>query len=427
MKLIDTRETPVGEIRTLLAPSPLTENPQVEEAVRHIMEEVRLQGDRAVLAYTHRFDCPDLLAMKVAPSEIEAAYQDIAEDFLLALREAHQNIEGFHRKHLKTSWFEADSSGAVLGQIVRPIDTVGFYAPGGKAPYPSTVLMVAIPAKVAGVRRVALCTPPARDGSVNPHILVAARESGVEEIYKVGGAQAIAAMAFGTETIPRVDKIVGPGNPYVVTAKRLLFGYVGIEMLPGPSEIMIVADETASPRFVAADLLSQAEHGEDSPVILATPSAPLAKAVPKEIEALLPGLARRETIAACLSQKGLILLTESLQEACALVNIAAPEHVELAVADPFALLGQIRNAGAILLGHYSPVPLGDYFAGPSHTLPTGGTARFSSPLHVDDFLKKSSIVSYSPKRLQEASDQIITLAMAEGFDAHALTLKVRRE
>ncbi|MCC6444162.1 MAG: histidinol dehydrogenase [Armatimonadetes bacterium] len=426
MKLIRTAQTPTEEIQRLLAPSPLTGNREVEEAVRVILEDVRLRGDRAVLDYTHRFDCPGLKTLKASPSEIEAACGQVSGAFLDAMRAAKANIETFHRQQLRASWMMAED-GVVLGQIIRPIGRAGFYVPGGKAPYPSTVLMVAVPAKVAGVGQVALCTPPGRDGQIDPHTLAAARECGVEEIYKIGGAQAVGAMAFGTESVPKVDKIVGPGNLYVVTAKRLLFGRVGIEMLPGPSEIMIVADESAPPRYIAADLLSQAEHGSDSVILLATPSETLAKKVLEEIASLRAGLSREKAIAASLESAGAILITRSLEEACDLVNRAAPEHVELAVADPYVLLGRIRNAGAILLGYHSPVPLGDYFAGPSHTLPTGGTARFSSPLHVDDFLTKSSILSYSKERLLACVDQVETLAMAEGFDAHALSLKVRRD
>ena len=399
----------------------------VEGVVREVLDAVRERGDEALIEYERRFDCETLTAeqLRVCPDEIERAYDSVSEDWLAAARIAVDRIEAYHQKQLPRSWLD-HGVGETLGEKVTPLASVGIYAPGGLAPYPSSLLMAAIPARVAGVKRRAVATPPHKDGTVAPILLVAARESGIEEIYKMGGAPAIAALAYGTQTVPAVDKIVGPGNEYVVAAKRMVFGQVGIDGLPGPSEAVIIADETADPQWVAADLLSQAEHGHDAPILLVSTSRELCEAVAREAEEQAASLSHRDVILEALATSGGIVLVPDLETAASVANHIAPEHLELMVARPDRLLEKIENAGCIFLGESSPIPAGDYLAGPSHILPTGRTARFASGLSVDDFLKKSSIVSLSAEKLAELSPYIEALAQAEGFDAHANAVKIRR-
>lgn len=398
----------------------------VAGAVQEILEAVRERGDDALVQYERRFDCPALTAeqLRVTPEEIEQAYENVSDEWLSAVRLAVERIEAYHRKQLPSSWFDF-TDGETLGQKVTPLSSVGIYAPGGLAPYPSSLWMAAVPAGVAGVDRRVVATPPRKDGTVAPVLLVAAHECGIDEIYRIGGAQAVAALAYGTETVPVVDKIVGPGNEYVVAAKRLVFGQVGIDGLPGPSEAVIIADETADPDWVAADLLSQAEHGHAAPIFLVALSRELCDAVLASAARQVQPLAHRETIVQALTEAGGIVLVPDLHVAAAVANHIAPEHLELMVARPDQLVGEIRNAGCIFLGESSPIPAGDYLAGPSHILPTGRTARFASGLSVDDFLKKSSVISLSPQRLAELGPAIQALAEAEGFDAHANAVKIR--
>lgn len=400
---------------------------KVDDAVRDIVNSVKTGGDEALCAATARLDGIRLEAsgIRVGPDEIEAAYNSVSEDFLVALRKAAQNIVQFHRKQLRNSWIDPQSDGTLLGQLLLPLRRVGIYVPGGKASYPSSVLMNAIPAAVAGVREIVMVTPPGRNGSINPHTLVAAAEAGVTEIYRAGGAQAIAALAYGTQTIAKVDKIVGPGNIYVTAAKRQVFGMVDIDMLAGPSEVLIIADETARPEFVAADMLAQAEHDEMASAVLVTPSTRLAQNVQQALIDQLKNLNRREVAEKSIRERGAIVITGTLAEAVQVADSFAPEHLELLVRDPYMWLGKLGNAGAIFLGQYSPEPVGDYFAGPNHVLPTGGTARFFSPLNVDTFMKKTSIIGYSPGALQRDGKYIVTLAMMEGLDAHAAAVKIR--
>ena len=397
---------------------------EVDQTVREIIQDVLSRGDDALLDLGRKFDSPDLAELKVSADEIEAAVAKTPAALMEAIRAANANIEGFHRKQLRTSWFDP-KPGCVLGQLVRPIERVGIYVPGGLAPYPSTVLMTAVPAKVAGVPYIAICTPAQRDGRVADTILAAAHEVGVDEVFKVGGAQAIAAMAYGTKTVPKVDKIVGPGNAYVNAAKRLVYGQVGIDMLAGPSEIAILADGTADPRFVAADILSQAEHDPEARILFVTTERGLADQILAEIKHQQQNTSRAETIAASLSANGIVALTEDLEAGIGLINIFAPEHLELMVADPWSILPSIKNAGAIMLGQYSPVAVGDYVAGPSHVLPTEECARFSSALSVDDFVKRSSVVCFSEEGLAAVEDAATALAQAEGFTAHAASLMIR--
>ncbi len=400
----------------------------VTDVVREIVEAVRERGDDALVEYERRFDCPTLTAeqLRVTPGEVERAYESVCDEWLSAARLAIERVEAYHRKQLPNSWFEL-GDGETLGQKVTPLSSVGVYAPGGLAPYPSSLWMAAIPAGVVGVERRVVATPPRKDGTVAPILLVAARECGIDEVYRIGGAQAVAALAYGTETVPAVDKIVGPGNEYVVAAKRLVFGQVGIDGLPGPSEAVIIADETADPDWVAADLLSQAEHGHEAPIFLVSTTRELCEAVLAAAVRQVQPLAHRETIVRALADAGGIVLVPDLEVAAAVANHIAPEHLELMVACPDRLLERIKNAGCIFLGESSPIPAGDYLAGPSHILPTGRTARFASGLSVDDFLKKSSVISLSPQRLAELGPAIQALAEAEGFDAHANTVKIRSQ
>lgn len=400
-----------------------------EAAVSEIIGAVKDKGDEALFSYTKRFDGIELDAesVRVTPEEIEEAYTQVDEEFLAIIRKAIENIRVYHEKQKQYSWFDSTPQGTILGQKVTPLERVGVYVPGGKAAYPSSVLMNTIPAKVAGVEMIIMVTPPDKEGRVTPTTLVAAREAGADEIYKVGGAQAIAALAYGTESIPKVHKIVGPGNIYVALAKKAVYGYVSIDSIAGPSEILVLADETANPRYVAADLLSQAEHDELASAILVTTSKELAREVEKEIEGFLQVLSRREILEKSLENYGYILIADTMEMAIDTVNEIASEHLEIVTKDPFQIMTKIKNAGAIFLGEYSSEPLGDYFAGPNHVLPTNGTAKFFSPLSVDDFIKKSSIISYSREALYPFHQDIVSFAKAEGLTAHANSIAVRFE
>ncbi len=401
--------------------------PGVEKTVRTVLDTVRREGDAAVLRYTQRFDLVRLTAgrLQVRPEQIKEAYGLVTPSAVDALRFAADRIRSFHERQTVKSWsYEKDR--ITLGQLVRPLARVGIYVPGGKAAYPSSVLMNALPAKVAGVSEIVMCTPTPR-GELNPHILVAADLAGVNEIYTVGGAQAVGAMAYGTKTIARVDKIVGPGNIYVATAKRLVFGRVDIDMIAGPSEIVVIADDTADPRFVAADLLSQAEHDELAISILITPSERLIRKVRTQMKEQIGRLPRKKIIAEALRRSGKIFLVRDLDQAVEMANAVAPEHLELAVDRPERLLPMVKNAGAVFLGHYTTESLGDYVAGPNHVLPTGGTARFSSPLSVDDFIKKTSLLSFSREGLSRVKDAVTRIAEMEGLQAHANAVEVRTQ
>lgn len=400
-----------------------------ESAVNEILEQVRTKKDEAVFSYTKQFDHAEINKdnVLVTEAEIQEAYQQVDASLVEVIRRAIVNIREYHEKQKQYSWFDSKPDGTILGQKITPIAKVGLYVPGGKAAYPSSVLMNVIPAKVAGVEKIIMCTPPNAEGKVTPTTLVAAKEAGVTEVYKVGGAQAIAAMAYGTESIPKVDKITGPGNIFVALAKKAVYGHVSIDSIAGPSEILILADETANPRFVAADLLSQAEHDELASAILVTTSKALAEAVSKEIDGFLQKLSRREIMEKSLENYGYILLVQSLEEGIDVVNEIASEHLELVTKDPFQVMTKIKNAGAIFLGEYSSEPLGDYFAGPNHVLPTNGTAKFFSPLSVDDFIKKSSIISYSREALEPIHKDIEQFATAEHLTAHANSIAVRFE
>lgn len=423
-----TAESKKGLLEDLLQRSP-NHYGQYESAVAEIIETVKKGGDEALFSYTEKFDhCKmDAAHIRVTREEIDEAYQKVDADFVEVMKKSAANIRAFHEKQLRNSWFDPKPDGTILGMKILPIAIAGVYVPGGKAAYPSSVLMNVLPAKVAGVERIIMTTPPGADGRVNPGTLVAAHIAGVDEIYKVGGAQAIAAMAFGTQSIPKVDKITGPGNIFVALAKKACFGYVSIDSIAGPSEILVIADETANPRYVAADLLSQAEHDELASAILITTSKTLADQVSVEVDRFVENLSRREIIEKSLNNYGYILLVDSLDEAADTANEIASEHLEILTKDPFAMMTKIRNAGAIFLGEYSSEPLGDYFAGPNHVLPTNGTARFFSPLNVDDFLKKTSIISYSRPALEKIHQDIECFAENEGLTAHANSIRVRFE
>lgn len=423
-----TAESKKGLLEDLLQRSP-NHYGQYESAVAEIIETVKKGGDEALFSYTEKFDhCKmDAAHIRVTREEIDEAYQKVDADFVEVMKKSAANIRAFHEKQLRNSWFDPKPDGTILGMKILPIAIAGVYVPGGKAAYPSSVLMNVLPAKVAGVERIIMTTPPGADGKVNPGTLVAAHIAGVDEIYKVGGAQAIAAMAFGTQSIPKVDKITGPGNIFVALAKKACFGYVSIDSIAGPSEILVIADETANPRYVAADLLSQAEHDELASAILITTSKTLADQVSIEVDRFVANLSRREIIEKSLNNYGYILMVDSLDEAADTANEIASEHLEILTKDPFAMMTKIRNAGAIFLGEYSSEPLGDYFAGPNHVLPTNGTARFFSPLNVDDFLKKTSIISYSRPALEKIHQDIECFAENEGLTAHANSIRVRFE
>lgn len=423
-----TAESKNNLLENLLKRSPNNYG-QYEKIAADIIEDVRTNRDKAVFAYTKKFDGFDqnVNNMKVTDAEINEAFETLEPEFIAIMKKAAENIRTYHQRQVRNSWFESNEDGTILGQKVTPLSTVGIYVPGGKAVYPSSTLMCAVTARVAGVDKIVMTTPCNTEGNVNPGVLVAAKIAGVDEIYKVGGAQAIAALAFGTESIPKVDKIVGPGNIFVALAKKAVYGYVSIDSIAGPSEIVVLADETANPRYVAADLLSQAEHDELASGILITTSKELADKVSVEIDGFLKELSRAQVIRKSLDNYGYILLAKDMQEAIETANAIASEHLEILTKDPFAVMTKIRNAGAIFLGEYSSEPLGDYFAGPNHVLPTNGTARFFSPLSVDDFVKKSSIISYSREALEKIHKDIEYFAKKEELTAHANSIQVRFE
>lgn len=402
---------------------------QYEEGVARILADVKEKGDEALFSYTEKFDHAKISAdtIRVTQEEIREAYSLAGEELVSVIRKALVNIRAYHEKQRQYSWFDSRPDGTLLGQKVTPLQRVGVYVPGGKAAYPSSVLMNVLPAKVAGVEEIVMVTPPGKDGKVNPNTLVAACEAGADVIYKVGGAQAVGALAYGTQSIPKVDKIVGPGNIYVALAKKAVYGHVSIDAIAGPSEILVIADGTANPRYVAADLLSQAEHDELASAILVTTSMELARQVSEEVDGFLAELSRSEIIRKSLDNYGYILVAETMDDAIAIANEIASEHLEIQTADPWNVMTKIRNAGAIFVGAYASEPLGDYFAGPNHVLPTNGTARFFSPLSVDDFIKKSSIIGYSREALADIHEDIEAFAQAEHLTAHANSIKVRFE
>lgn len=428
MRIVELNaETKKDLLESLLKRSPNNYG-NFESSVNEIIQNVRENRDEAIFSYTKKFDGADINASNilVTEEEIEEAYKQVDEKLLAVIRKALVNIRKYHEKQMQNSWFTSED-GIILGQKITPLGVAGVYVPGGKAVYPSSVLMNVLPAKVAGVPRIVMCTPPGKDGKVYPSTLVAAKEAGVDEIYKVGGAQAIAAMAFGTESVPKVDKIVGPGNIYVALAKKAVFGYVSIDSIAGPSEILVLADETANPRYVAADLLSQAEHDEMASAILITTSKELAEKVSKEVDNFVAVLSRKEIIQKSLDNYGYILVADNMDDAIDATNEIASEHMEIVTRDPFHIMTRIKNAGAIFIGEYSSEPLGDYFAGPNHVLPTNGTAKFFSALSVDDFIKKSSIISYSREALEQVHKDIETFAECEQLTAHANSVRVRFE
>lgn len=426
MKIIDSQQKDILTELKRIVNRGETATEEVAAAVKEVVERVRKEGDPAVLEFTEKFDRVSLTLkdIRVTPEEIKDAYTKVDFKKVDALKLAAQNIRAFHEKQKITSWVSQEADGVILGQLARPIRSAGVYVPGGKACYPSSVLMNVIPAKVAGVEQLVMCSP-VPGGNLNPYILVAADIAGVSEIYKIGGAQAVAAMAYGTATIPKVDKIVGPGNIYVATAKRYVFGQVDIDMIAGPSEVLVIADDTADTVFVASDLLSQAEHDELASAILVTPSKDLADKVSVEVDRQMANLIRKEIARKAIDRFGAIVVVKDLAEAAEVSNSIAPEHLELSVEKPFELLSQIRNAGAIFLGHYTPESVGDYVAGPNHVLPTGGTARFFSPLSTDSFMKKSSLLFYTKEGLDKVGEAVMQIADVEGLEAHGNTIKVR--
>ena len=429
MKVVNITEDSIKDLlKSLLKRSPINYREQ-EDAVNNILTNVKDNGNLALFEYTEKFDKVKLTAetIKVTDEEIAEAYEQVDDELIRVIRLAMKNIKDYHEMQKEESWFDSKPDGTILGQKITPLSRVGVYVPGGKAAYPSSVLMNVIPAKVAGVDEIIMCTPPGHDGKVYPTTLVSAKEAGVDTIYKVGGAQAIGALAYGTESIPQVDKIVGPGNIFVALAKKAVFGYTGIDSVAGPSEILVLADETANPRYVAADVLSQAEHDQLASAILVTTSLEVAEKVQAEIEGFVKDLERKDIIQASLDNYGYILIAEDMDTAIDAVNAIASEHLEIVTKDPFGTMTKVRNAGAIFLGESSSEPLGDYFAGPNHVLPTNGTARFFSPLGVDTFVKKSSIISYSRDALRNIHNEIETFAKAEGLTAHANSIKVRFE
>lgn len=417
----------VGQVPNSEIFARVTPEADVAAIVADIIADVRENGDTAVKTYCAQFDKAELTSLEVTPEEIQAAISQVEPEFLDILREAAENIRSFHSRQVRNSFVIADKPGIILGQKITPIEKVGVYVPGGTAAYPSTVLMDTIPAKIAGCPQLAMVTPPGRDGKVNPAILAAASIAGVNRIFKVGGAQAIAALAYGTESIPKVDKIVGPGNAFVAEAKKQVFGRVSIDMIAGPSEILVIADGKSNPVHVAADLLSQAEHDKLASAVLVTDSEKLAQAVQAELERQLPLLPRQEIARASIENNGKIIVAETLMAGIEIANEIAPEHLELQVDDPFSYLDAIQNAGSIFLGRSCPEALGDYFAGPNHTLPTSGTARFSNPLSVDDFVKKSQFSYYTPEALAKAADKIAAFAEKEGLRAHGRSVTIRKE
>ncbi|MCY6960498.1 histidinol dehydrogenase [Clostridium brassicae] len=397
--------------------------------VDNILKDIRREGDSSLVKYTNKYDSEKINSqnLKVSVDEIKKAYKNVDEKFIDAIKVAKENIWFFHEKQKQNSWMTTKEDGIILGQQIRALDNVGIYVPGGSASYPSSVLMNAIPAKVAGVKKIIMITPPSKDGSINPNILVTADIAEVDEIYKVGGAQGIGALAYGTESIPKVDKIVGPGNIYVAMAKRSVYGFVDIDMIAGPSEILIIADETGDAKYIGADLMSQAEHDALASSILVTTSENLAKQVKEEIERQIGYLERKDIISSSLKNYGSIIVVDNIKQAVDIANIFAPEHLEVMVEEPFSLLGELKNAGSIFLGKYSPEPVGDYIAGPNHVLPTNSTSRFFSPLSVDDYIKKSSFIYYSKVGLSNVKDKVVKIAETEGLTAHANSIKVRFE
>lgn len=402
-------------------------NDEVEDIVADIINDVRANGDQALLDYCKKFDHADLDSLEASQEEIDDAYNSIDPEFIQTLKMARDNIESFHRQQVRKNFVINDKEGIVLGQKVTPIEKVGLYVPGGTASYPSSVLMNAVPAKIAGVKEIVMTTPPNPDGSLPQAILAAAKVAGVTRIIKSGGAQAVAALAYGTETVPKVDKIVGPGNIFVATAKRRVYGIVDIDMIAGPSEILVIADGSCNPSYVAADLLSQAEHDKLATAVLITDSKVLAEKVQQELEVQIPQLLRSEIARTSIDQNGKIIVADSIQQAVEISNRIAPEHLEICVDDPFAVLNSIQNAGSIFLGKNVPEALGDYFAGPNHTLPTSGTARFSSPLSVDDFVKKSSFIYYTKDALSQVQERVVDFATREGLTGHAKSVSIRFE
>lgn len=429
MRIVElTDETKNNLLESLLKRSPNSYG-QYEKTVNDIIGDVRARRDEALFEYTSKFDHCEMNAEKirVTREEIDEAYAQLEENFIEVMKHSAENIRKFHQKQMHNSWIVPEDNGTILGQKITPISISGVYVPGGKAAYPSSVLMNVLPAKVAGVSRIVMTTPPGKDGKVNPGTLVAADIAGVDEIYKVGGAQAVAAMAFGTESVPKVDKITGPGNIFVALAKKACFGYVSIDSIAGPSEILVLADETANPRYVAADLLSQAEHDELASAILITTSEELAKEVSRQTKEFTEQLARKEIIQKSLDNYGYILVADTMEDAIDAANEIASEHMEILTKNPYETMTKIRHAGAMFLGNYSSEPLGDYFAGPNHVLPTNGTAKFFSPLSVDDYIKKSSIISYSREALEAVHKDIELFARKEGLTAHENSIKVRFE
>lgn len=429
MRIVELNETTKKDILTNLLKRSPDNYGEYETIVKDIVENVHINGDKALFAYTEKFDKAKIDAsnVKVTKEEIDEAYAQVDEHLLGIIRKAIVNIKEYHEKQKQYSWFDSKNNGSMLGQKVTPIEKAGVYVPGGKAVYPSSVLMNVIPAKVAGVEEIIMTTPCNSEGKVYPMTLVAANEAGVDTIYKAGGAQAIAALAYGTESIPKVDKIVGPGNIFVALAKRTVFGHVSIDSVAGPSEILVLADETANPRFIAADLLSQAEHDEMASAILITTSKELANKVSEQVEVFIEELSRTDIMRKSIDNYGYILVAKDMDEAIATANEIASEHLEIVTANPFDVMTKIKNAGAIFLGEYSSEPLGDYFAGPNHVLPTNGTAKFFSPLSVDDFIKKSSIIYYSREALEPVYKDIVDFAKSEQLTAHANSISVRFE
>lgn len=425
MRILNTENCKPEELSTILDKPLLQENPEVEATVRAIIADVKARGDEAVLEYTRKFDWPNANAIAIPQSEVNSLAAQVPSKLISAIRVAKENIERFHLKQVQTTWFDSERPGILLGQIVNPVERAGIHVPAFAAPLPSSLLMSAIPAKVAGVREVYVATPPRKDGTIHPAVAAAAVEAGVDGIFRMGGAQAVAALAYGTQTIPKVDVIVGPGNIYATMAKRFVFGEVGIDMLAGPSEVLVIADETANPCYVAADMLSQAEHQTDARAILVTTSALIANEVKAELEKQLNLLSRSETARKSIEENGLIIIVPDIEKAIEIANRVAPEHLELMVKDARQYLKSIKNAGAIFLGEYSTEPIGDYIAGPSHVLPTSGTARFSSPLTVADFTKVSSVIMYSKESLEAEGPTAVELAEAEGLDAHANAIRQR--
>ena len=429
MRIVDLNETTKRNLLSDLLKRDPNNYEEYAGVVQAIIDQVKEKGDEAVFAYTEKFDKARITGdnVRVTKAEIEEARAMVNPELLRVMERAMENIRDYHQKQVRHSWFDSREDGVILGQKQTALESVGVYVPGGKAAYPSSVLMNIIPAEVAGVKRIVMVTPPGKDGKVNPVTLTAAHLAGATEVYKVGGAQAVAALAFGTESIPRVHKIVGPGNIFVALAKKAVYGHVSIDSIAGPSEILVLADETANPKYVAADLLSQAEHDELASAILVTTSQKLAKEVSEQVERFLEKLSRREILEKSLKKFGYILVAESMEEAIETANEIASEHLEIMTKNPFEVMTKIRNAGAIFMGEYSSEPLGDYFAGPNHVLPTNGTAKFFSPLGVEDFVKRSSVIYYSREALEPVYKDIVTFAQAEHLTAHANSIKVRFE